>query len=142
MRLRDEVDIAADAARVWELTIDVERWSELTSSITSVERLDDGPLRLGSAARIVQPRQPPRVWTVTRFEANRCFAWSTHAGPLTMTGTHLLEPDEGGCRNTLVLELAGPGSAVVGRLFRRAFVTALREENDGFKRVAETAAER
>jgi hypothetical protein len=138
MRLRDEVSIAADAARVWELTLDVERWNELTTSITSVERLDEGPLRLGSAARIVQPRQRPRVWTVTRLEVNRCFAWRTRTGPFTMTGTHLIAADEHGCRNTLVLELAGPGSAVVGRLLRRSLAAALREENDGFKRAAET----
>jgi len=36
--------------------------------MTSVERLDDGPITLGSRARVKQPGQRPAVWTVTELE--------------------------------------------------------------------------
>jgi len=79
MKLEHAVQTEAPIDVVWGLTEDVERWPETTPTMTSVERLDDGPLGVGSQARIKQPGQRARTWTVTRFERGRTFAWSTKA---------------------------------------------------------------
>ena len=52
---------------------DVERWPQWTESVTSVQRLEPGPLAMGSRARIKQPRLLRATWQVTAIEAGRSF---------------------------------------------------------------------
>jgi uncharacterized membrane protein len=139
--IRDEQQIAAGVDRVWALTVDVERWPELTPTVTSVQRLDDGPLGVGSRARVKQPAQRAAVWTVSRFEPGVAFEWGTRVGSVRMVGAHHLEAVEGGTRNVLTVELSGIGSGLVERLVGRRVREAIATENLGFKRSAEAVAD-
>ena len=137
MRLTHETDILAPPDRVWSLTEDLAGWPRITPTLTSVERLDDGPLRAGSRARVVQPRQRPAIWRVRSVEPPRAFVWeATTAGVQLVAGHHLTEVD-GGTRNLLVLDVLGARAPVVGRLARPMMRRALATENDGFRRAAE-----
>jgi uncharacterized membrane protein len=137
MRFEDTCEIEAAVETVWALTADVEAWPTMTPTITSLSRLDDGPLVPGSRARLVQPGQRPRVWTVTRVEPMACFEWGATSFGIFMTGTHLLEATPGGCRNTLLLDLSGPGAGLLGRLLGARIRRSLAAENLGFKQRAE-----
>ncbi|HRW38676.1 MAG: SRPBCC family protein [Acidimicrobiales bacterium] len=136
MEIRDERSIDASVDDVWRLTVDVERWPELTPTIRSVERLDDGPFGVGSRARIVQPMQRPAVWTVTRFEPPHAFAWETTTMGVTMVGTHDLVAEGDGCRSVLGLEVRGRGAGAFRALFGRRIQRAIETENRGFERAA------
>ncbi len=137
MRWTDVTRIAAPADVVWRLTTDVAGLPSITPTMRTVERLDDGPLRVGSSARVRQPGQLPAVWTVTELDPGRRFVWQTRRPGLTMVGSHLVEPDGDGCRNTLVLDAKGPAARPVGWLLGPLLRKALRTENAGFKRAAE-----
>lgn len=138
----NELVIEAGVEQVWALTVDVEGWPGLTPTMTSVERLDDGPLRVGSTAHIVQPRQRPTIWTVTRLEAPHTFEWQAKVLTITMTGSHHLAADGDGCRNRLELRLAGFGSGLMRRLLGRTLRAAIETENLGFQAAAEGADRR
>lgn len=137
MRLESTLDIRAPVEKVWALTEDIEAWPSMTPTITSVERLDHGPIDVGSRARIKQPRQRPAVWTVTRFDRPQLFEWATKIGPVTMTAAHRLEETAEGCRNIVSIELSGFGSGLLGRLVGRRVREAIETENRGFKQRAE-----
>lgn len=145
MDITDEIVIDAPAARVWDLTVGIESWPALTPTMTRVERLDEGPLAPGSTARIKQPRQRPRVWTVARCDpptdtATGTFEWGTRLAWLTLTATHLVEPvDADTTRNTATVRLEGRAAGLASRLLGRPIGRAIAAENRGFATAAEGA---
>jgi len=137
MSIESELVIGATVERVWALTLDVQGWPALTPTMTSVDRVDEGPLRVGSTARVLQPRQRPATWTVTRLDERSVFEWQTKVATVTMVARHQLAEVPDGCRNTLTVDLSGFGSRLLGRLFGSRIHTAIETENAGFKRAAE-----
>ncbi|MEO5837833.1 MAG: SRPBCC family protein [Acidimicrobiales bacterium] len=137
MILTDTVNIAAPIERLWTLTEDIEKWPDITPTMTSVVRLDRGPLNVGSTARVTQPRQRARVWTVTRFDPNETFAWQSRILGMPVTGTHSMVAQGDGIANTLTLEMAGPISRLLGPILASTLRRALALENAGFKQHAE-----
>ena len=112
------VDINAAPDRVWKVMTDIERWPEWTETVTSATRLDEGPLIVGSRARLEQPKLPPTEYVVTELLPGRSFTWVARSPGVRTTARHDLEmlPD-GGTRVRLGVEQAGPLGTVMGRLF-------------------------
>ena len=136
MQITDELLIEAPIETVWNLTADIDALPSITPTVTSVERLDSGPLTVGSRARLKQPGQRAAVWTVTRLEPNTHFEWATSMLGIRMVGGHHLEAVDGGTRNTLTVELTGFGSGVVGKLVGSRIAEAIATENRGFAAAA------
>ena len=136
--LTNTVEIAAPIERVWALTEDIEKWPAITPTMTSVVRLDSGPIKVGSTARVKQPRQRARVWTVTRFDPNDTFAWRSRILFMAVVGSHsMAAKGDGSTANTLTLEMSGVMSRLMGRILTSTLRQALATENAGFKQHAE-----
>jgi uncharacterized protein YndB with AHSA1/START domain len=113
MEFRASTHINAPVERVWEILTDVERWPEWTRSMSTVKRLDPGPLTVGSRARITQPKLPTVVWQVTELKPQQSFSWTAHSLGITSVADHQLVRTDGGTDVTLVLRQTGPLSGVV-----------------------------
>lgn len=137
MRWEHAETIDAPAHVVWRITADIDGLPAVTPTVLSVERLDQGPMAVGSRVRLKQPRQSPAVWTVTRLEEGRVFVWQTRRLGVTMVGSHHVEDLGDTCRNTLAVELTGRGSRLLGALIGGRVRAAVATESAGFKRVAE-----
>ena len=134
MEQSTEIEVEAAVERVWEVLHEVERWPEWASTVTSVRRLDDGPLAVGSRVRVEQPRIPPTEYEVTEFEPNRSFTWTATAPGVRTTARHRLEQlGAGTTRVTLAVEQAGPLGRVMGRFYRRLTDRYLTAEAEGIK---------
>jgi uncharacterized membrane protein len=140
VRFENSLVIDAPAPVVWDLTVDVTGWPALTATMQRVERLDSGPVRVGSRARVKQPAQAAAVWTVTDLEPGRRFVWQTTRLGMTMTASHLVEDLGGQCRNTLLLDVTGPGARLFGLLLGAAIRRSLAIENQGFRSRAQQLA--
>ncbi len=112
------VEIQASPDRVWAVMRDIERWPEWTPTVTSVHRVDRGPLAVGSRARIRQPKLPPAEWRVTELDDGRSFTWVTRGPGVRVTARHWVEANEGGSRATLSLRFSGLFGPLVARLTR------------------------
>jgi len=142
MIIEHELTIEAPVDVVWQLTTDVERWPSITPTMTTVERLDEGPMGVGSRARVKQPAQRATVWTVTRFEPTHLFEWEATVFGVRMVGRHLIDAVDDGTshpasRNRLQIEMTGRGAGLMGRLTGGRIRKAITTENEGFKRAAE-----
>jgi uncharacterized membrane protein len=140
MRFEHEVFIAAPADEMWRLNTDIESWPAMSPTFVSVERLDDGPLRVGSTARVKQPGQRATTWTVTAVDPPRRFEWEASVLGVHMVATHEVVAVEGGCRNRLTLTMSGLRGRALGSVAGRLMQRSLATENEGFKRHAEAAA--
>jgi uncharacterized membrane protein len=135
MRFEATIDVAAPADRVFDVYSDVERWPDWTKSVTSVERLDQGPLHVGSRARIKQPRLPVAVWEVTDVAPGQSFTWIARGPGIVATGRHVVTPTsrEGDVKVTASLEQAGPLGTLIGLLTKRLTDRYLQTEVRGLK---------
>ncbi|WP_377640407.1 SRPBCC family protein [Oryzobacter terrae] len=128
------VEVAAPPERVWEVLTDVERWSEWTSTVTSVRRLDEGDLRVGSRARIDQPRIPETEYEVTALDPGRSFTWVATGPGVVTTARHDAEPlPDGGTRVRLSVTQSGWLGSTMGRFYRGLTDRYLASEAQGLK---------
>lgn len=140
MQIEDTIEIAAPRDVVWSVTVDLERWPEWTPTVTSIRRLDEGRLRVGSRARLQQPGLPEAEWEVTALTPGRLFTWQTRVRGIGMVASHELTPNGNGTRNLLRIELRGIVALTVWPLLRGALRRALERENAGLKRHCEGIA--
>ena len=134
------VDIRVSPQRVWETMLDVEHWPEWTTSVTKVQRLEIGPLTLGSRTRIWQPRLMPMVWCVTSLdEQRRMFAWTARRLGVKVIARHQVEPTKTGSRVTLSLDYSGLLSAFMARIYRDLNWDYLAREGSGLRQRCESS---
>ena len=127
---------------VWELATDVTSWPEYMPTMQSVERLEQGPLRLGARAMIKQPGQRLALWTVTELTPGHTFTWESRRRGVTMTGHHRVDREGSGTRSTLELTMSGPLAPVLGPLLGPLMRRVLVTENACFAERAQSRAHR
>ncbi|MFI1829816.1 SRPBCC family protein [Streptomyces sp. NPDC020412] len=121
VRYRTETVIDAPLHAIWKLQTDVERWPSWQQHVTSMDRLDNGPFRTGTAFRWTTPVPPNPVTptpslditsTVEQVKRNSCIRWT---GPaigegLRIDGVHVwtFTKVKGGVRVSTEETHAGP----------------------------------
>jgi uncharacterized membrane protein len=139
MNIDITTNIAAPAALVWATIADVERWPEWTASVTSVKRLDEGPLRVGSRAEIKQPGFPRVVWTVTEIVEGTTFSWEARSPGIHSVGLHTVTGNADHASIRLSINQTGPLAGVMRLLFGKRSTRYVQMEGAGIKARCEAA---
>jgi uncharacterized protein YndB with AHSA1/START domain len=140
---RYEQSIHIDAAPndVWQVLTDVASWPSWTPTTLEAEPLDDSPFAVGKQARLKLKGAGTGVWTVTRLEPERYFAWENdYRGVHTVAG-HRVEPQGSGVIVTLSLETSGLMAKLFAPMIGRVARENLPLESEGLKRRCETKGE-
>ena len=134
MEQHTNIEVAAPIERVWQVLVDVERWPEWTDSVTSVRRLDDGQLAIGSRVEVSQPRIPTGTYTVTALEPGRSFSWEQRQPGSMVVAHHACTPVAGGGTQVeLRVIMGGAVGGIVGRMYRKLTDRYLAMEAAGLK---------
>jgi hypothetical protein len=133
------VAIVATPSRVWDVLVHVEQWPEWTPTVVTAERLDAGPLALGSRTRIHQPKLRPAVWQVTELDpAKGVFVWIARSPGITVTAGHYIHSTPLGSHARLTIGFSGVLAPLVrlkvGKLTRQYVQT----EAESLKQRSET----
>jgi hypothetical protein len=128
------VEINLSPPRVWAVVLDVEHWPDWNTAVTRVQRMDIGPLTLGSRTRIWQPKLMPAVWQVTSLDQKRrIFAWTTHTFGMKVVARHQVETIGAHSRVSLRLNYIGVLGTVMARIFRDLNWDYLAREANGLR---------
>jgi hypothetical protein len=127
------IDIAAPTERVWAVMSDIARWHEWTPSVTSIKRLGNGPLAIGSRALIRQPKFPPAMWKVVALDPGRSFTWISVAPGLRVVADHSVAPAPSGSRARLSLDMQGLFGGMLGWMTKGITERYLALEANGLK---------
>lgn len=134
------IAIDAPLERAWAVMSDLEAWPAWTPTIARVEPRSPGPPAAGSSYRVLQPKLPPAVWTVTDWSPPRGFTWVFRAPGIRTTGDHRLEPKPTGCALTLRLRNEGPVGLLVAGWYRAITARYVEIEARSLKACCEAGA--
>jgi hypothetical protein len=128
--------IKAPPQQVLAVLFAVERWPEWTSSITSIRRLDAGPLAVGSRAKIRQPKLMPAVWKVTELDKPEDSFGSPSPG-VRIVGDHLIDAGADGSKAALSLRYSGLFAPILSQFYGRLSEHYLSLEANGLRKRCE-----
>ncbi|TQL97231.1 hypothetical protein FB559_2809 [Actinoallomurus bryophytorum] len=123
---------------MWNALVDVERWPQWTASMRSVTRLGTEPFGPDGRVRIEQPRLPPMIWQVTRFEPGVSFTWVSERGGVRTEAFHRLVQGTDGLSVELGTAQTGPLAWLIGILYGRLTRRYIGMEAQGLKRFCES----
>jgi hypothetical protein len=139
-RVARSIDIAASPDAVWAVLADVEHWGRWASQFERLERLEAGPLAMGSAVRCkTTDRQATSDWTVTEYVDGRSFTWTSALAPgLRVTGGHVVAAKGDGAKVEFWLEATSVLGALLAPLLRRRiFSRNTKSATEGLKQFME-----
>lgn len=139
--ITDTFHVEAPPAKVWAVTIDVERWTEFVPHFQRIVRGEQGPFAIGSSARITPKGFFGAVWAVVEYAEGRSFTWDANMLPgVRVSARHTVEPDGEGARVTLFLEVSGPMWFLLAPALTPTFRRNIHREGEGLKLYCEAKA--
>ena len=82
--------INARPSDIFNVLTHLEQWNQWTQSISEMSILNEVVPGLGARVKVLQPKLPPAIWTITEIKQDKSFTWEKESVGLKMISEHLI----------------------------------------------------
>ena len=118
MEIRLSIDIAATPEQVYAVSMDIPRWPDIVSAITSTEILSDGPISEGTVfreTRIMFGREASEDMTIAKLEPPYRYLFTAENHGTSYVTDHIIEGLPDGTTRLSVI-FSGKAQTVIAHL--------------------------
>ncbi len=139
-RVQRDITIDVPPEKVWEALVDLPSWLGWNPHMREIASLTEGPLAVGSRARIVLRTGLSSRWEVTELSAGRSFTWASRVLGVPTTFGHEVEGADGGSRAVLWIDVSGPLAVLAFPVLQFVYSHNLARALSELKKVLEEAS--
>ena len=129
--------INAHPGNIFKVLMDVGQWKQWTASITEMSILDNGRPGTGARIKVLQPKLPPAIWTVTECLPDSSLTWEKRSFGLVMLSEHFVLTGNNEASVTIRITYQGPLAGLFYMLTHSLTDRYMTMEIDGLKRECE-----
>jgi len=122
---------------IFKVLMDFGQWKQWTASITEMSVLNNDRPGTGARIKVLQPKLPPAIWTITESLPERSLTWEKRSFGLVMLSEHLVVTGNNGTSVTIRMTYQGPLASLFYVLTRSLTDRYMMMEIDGLKRECE-----
>ena len=131
--------INALPGHIFKVLMDFGQWNQWTASIDEMSILNNDQPGAGARIKILQPKLPPAIWTITEILPDRSLTWEKRSFGLFMRSEHLVLTSNNGTRVTIRMTYQGRLAWLFYMLTRSLTDRYMTMEIHGLKRVCENS---
>lgn len=129
--------INAHPGDIFKVLMDFGQWNQWTASITGMSILNNDRPGTGARIKVLQPKLPPAIWTITESLPDRSLTWEKRSFGLFMRSEHLIITDNNKVTVTIRMTYKGPLAGLFYMLTRSLTDRYMTMEINGLKRECE-----
>jgi hypothetical protein len=75
---------------IFKVLMNFGQWNQWTASITKMSILNNDRPGMGARIKVLQPKLPPAIWTITETLQDKSLTWEKRSFGLVMLSEHLI----------------------------------------------------
>jgi hypothetical protein len=125
--------ITARPRDIFNVLLELGRWNRWTKSITEMSILNNDQPIQGARIKVLQPKLPPAIWTITEIDRDKALIWEKKSFGLRMLSEHLILNGADETSVTIRITYEGPLAGLFYRFTRNLTDRYMTMEINGLK---------
>jgi hypothetical protein len=88
--------IKSQPEHIFRVLTDLNHWNQWTPSIIGISFVGKDTFAVGTRIKVLQPKLPPAVWTITEISENKLLVWKKKSFALKVTANHIIQDSHDG----------------------------------------------
>jgi hypothetical protein len=127
--------IHARSPEIFQVLMDLEHWNQWTPSITEMSLMNTPPPVPGTKIKVLQPKLPPAIWTITEINPDTSLTWEKKSFGLRMLSEHQIIESTSKTVVSIRMTYQGPLAGLFYKLTHSLVDRYMTMEINGLKRI-------